>query len=72
MFEKLRTAPQSSDQSFEDRNNAALQVNGGRWRSDFFLTHSLQRSVETQKPVRVIRGFKGKARSKYAPSEGSV
>lgn len=49
----LRTAPQSSDQSFEDRNNAAIQ-----------------RSVETQKPVRVIRGFKGKARSKYAPSEG--
>ncbi|KAG1783922.1 PUA-like domain-containing protein [Suillus placidus] len=49
----LRTAPQSSHQSFEDRNNAALQ-----------------RSVDTQKPVRVIRGFKGKARSKYAPSEG--
>lgn len=53
IFEKLRTAPQSSDQSFEDRNNAALQ-----------------RSVDTQKPVRVIRGFKGKVRSKYAPSEG--
>ncbi|KAG0708893.1 PUA-like domain-containing protein [Suillus ampliporus] len=49
----LRTAPQSSDQSFEDRNNAALQ-----------------RSVDTRKPVRVIRGFKGRDKSKYAPSEG--
>ncbi|THV04919.1 hypothetical protein K435DRAFT_961639 [Dendrothele bispora CBS 962.96] len=47
----LRTAPQSSDQTFEDRTNKALQ-----------------RSSETKKPVRVIRGFKLK--SKYAPSEG--
>ncbi|KIP11978.1 hypothetical protein PHLGIDRAFT_397189 [Phlebiopsis gigantea 11061_1 CR5-6] len=47
----LRTAPQSSDQSFEHRDNKALL-----------------RSVETQNPVRVIRGFKLK--SQYAPREG--
>ncbi|KAF8640478.1 hypothetical protein AX17_000141 [Amanita inopinata Kibby_2008] len=48
---KLRTAPQSSDQSFENPFNKTLL-----------------KSVETKKPVRVIRGFKLK--SKYAPSEG--
>lgn len=37
----LRTAPQSSDQTFTAFNAA------------------LKRSVETKKPVRVIRGFKG-------------
>ncbi|KAK2461892.1 hypothetical protein APHAL10511_006355 [Amanita phalloides] len=47
----LRTAPQSSDQSFEHPFNKTLL-----------------KSVETKKPVRVIRGFKLK--SKYAPSEG--
>ncbi|KAH9486906.1 E3 ubiquitin-protein ligase UHRF1 [Psilocybe cubensis] len=49
----LRTAPQSSDQSFE--NNASFNK-------------MLQRSCETKKPVRVVRGFKCK--SEYAPSEG--
>ncbi|KDQ63727.1 hypothetical protein JAAARDRAFT_75984 [Jaapia argillacea MUCL 33604] len=47
----LRTAPQSSDQTFENSFNRTLKV-----------------SSETKKPVRVIRGFKGK--SKYAPYEG--
>ncbi|KAF5311823.1 hypothetical protein D9619_003200 [Psilocybe cf. subviscida] len=47
----LRTAPQSSDQTFENPANKALQV-----------------SCKTKKPIRVIRGFKGK--SHYAPSEG--
>ncbi|KAG9222839.1 hypothetical protein PLEOSDRAFT_1101745 [Pleurotus ostreatus PC15] len=47
----LRTAPQDSDQTFENRSNKALL-----------------KSVETRKPVRVIRGYKLK--SKYAPSEG--
>ncbi|KIJ68417.1 hypothetical protein HYDPIDRAFT_36895 [Hydnomerulius pinastri MD-312] len=47
----LRTAEQSSDQSFEHNHNKALK-----------------RSVETGKPVRVIRGFK--LQSKYGPSEG--
>ncbi|KXN89993.1 E3 ubiquitin-protein ligase UHRF1, partial [Leucoagaricus sp. SymC.cos] len=47
----LRTAPQSSDQTFENNFNKMLQ-----------------RSCETKKPVRVVRGFK--VRSKYAPSEG--
>ena len=66
---QLRTAPQSSDQSFEHRDNKALLV-------CVSLRHALaecnlvclQRSVETQNPVRVIRGFKLK--SKYAPREG--
>ncbi|KAF8912693.1 PUA-like domain-containing protein, partial [Gymnopilus junonius] len=47
----LRTAPQSSDQTFENTFNKMLL-----------------RSTETKKPVRVIRGFKGKSR--YAPTEG--
>ncbi|GJE86087.1 YDG/SRA domain-containing protein [Phanerochaete sordida] len=47
----LRTAPQSSDQTFENKSNQALL-----------------KSVETKKPVRVIRGFK--LRSPYAPPEG--
>ncbi|KAI0053788.1 hypothetical protein FA95DRAFT_1508426 [Auriscalpium vulgare] len=47
----LRTAPQSSDQTFENAFNKALKV-----------------SSETQKPVRVIRGFKLK--SPFAPVEG--
>ncbi|KAF8973954.1 hypothetical protein BDZ97DRAFT_1912401 [Flammula alnicola] len=47
----LRTAPQSSDQTFDNTFNKMLQ-----------------RSCETKKPVRVIRGFK--VRSPYAPSEG--
>lgn len=49
----LRTAPQSSDQSFGNGLNA-----------------SLVRSEETQKPVRVVRGYKGKR--PYAPPEGYV
>ncbi|KAJ3548403.1 hypothetical protein NM688_g5305 [Phlebia brevispora] len=47
----LRTAPQSSDQTFENNFNNALLM-----------------SVETKRPVRVIRGYKLK--SKYAPTEG--
>ncbi|KAF8807436.1 hypothetical protein BYT27DRAFT_7189517 [Phlegmacium glaucopus] len=46
----LRTAPQSSDQTFVRFNRM------------------LQRSSETKRPVRVIRGFKLKSR--YAPYEG--
>ncbi|TFY62353.1 hypothetical protein EVG20_g6731 [Dentipellis fragilis] len=47
----LRTAPQSSDQSFENHFNRALK-----------------KSVETRKPVRVVRGYK--LGSPYAPVEG--
>ncbi|PSS37713.1 hypothetical protein PHLCEN_2v406 [Hermanssonia centrifuga] len=47
----LRTAPQSSDQSFNNTYNRSLQL-----------------SVETKKPVRVIRGYK--LHSIYAPAEG--
>ncbi|KAF8922522.1 PUA-like domain-containing protein [Mucidula mucida] len=47
----LRTAPQSSDQDFDNNFN-----------------RTLQRSSETKKPVRVIRGYKLK--SPYGPSEG--
>ncbi|KAH8102638.1 hypothetical protein BXZ70DRAFT_1070881 [Cristinia sonorae] len=47
----LRTAPQSSDQTWDNPFNSALQ-----------------RSVESKKPVRVIRGFKLK--SPFAPQEG--
>ncbi|KAI0639377.1 hypothetical protein C8Q77DRAFT_1044898 [Trametes polyzona] len=47
----LRTAPQSCDQTFDNKFNKALQ-----------------RSCETKKPVRVIRGYK--LHSEYAPAEG--
>ncbi|TCD71502.1 hypothetical protein EIP91_008883 [Steccherinum ochraceum] len=47
----LRTAPQSSDQDWDNPFNSALQ-----------------RSVESKKPVRVIRGFK--LPSIFAPAEG--
>ncbi|GAA5898703.1 hypothetical protein JCM6882_000903 [Rhodosporidiobolus microsporus] len=47
----LRTAEQSSDQTWDNPLNAALR-----------------RSVETGKPIRLLRGFKGK--SCYAPLEG--
>lgn len=47
----LRTAPQSTHQSFANPLNAALR-----------------RSKQTQKPVRVLRGFRG--RRPYAPPEG--
>ncbi|KAF7791834.1 hypothetical protein EIP86_002858 [Pleurotus ostreatoroseus] len=47
----LRTAPQSSDQTFDNSFNNALLL-----------------SVETKKPIRVIRGYKLK--SQYAPPEG--
>ncbi|CAL1695903.1 unnamed protein product [Somion occarium] len=47
----LRTAEQSSDQTFENSGNKALK-----------------KSVETRKPVRVIRGYK--LQSEYAPAEG--
>lgn len=47
------------------------------WRSAIFVLPNVdlsyracQRSAETKKPVRVIRGFKSKA--KYAPTEGYV
>ncbi|KAK4699769.1 hypothetical protein P7C70_g6486, partial [Phenoliferia sp. Uapishka_3] len=46
----LRTAPQSSDQTFTAVNAA------------------LKKSVDTQKPIRVVRGFKGK--SCFAPETG--
>ncbi|EKD05383.1 hypothetical protein A1Q2_00342 [Trichosporon asahii var. asahii CBS 8904] len=60
----LRTAPQTFDQSFDNFNNAALKVSS-RTQVDM-LTE--QRSAETRKPVRVIRGFK--LDSKYAPATG--
>ncbi|KAF9643648.1 hypothetical protein BDM02DRAFT_3104129 [Thelephora ganbajun] len=47
----LRTAPQSSDQTFDNNFNRALKV-----------------SADTNKPVRVVRGFKN--RSEYGPEEG--
>ncbi|GAA5827042.1 hypothetical protein JCM11251_002219 [Rhodosporidiobolus azoricus] len=47
----LRTAAQSSDQTWENPLNAALK-----------------KSIRTGKPIRVLRGFKGK--SCYAPVEG--
>ncbi|CAK5280539.1 unnamed protein product [Mycena citricolor] len=49
--DQLRTAPQSSDQTFENSFNKALQ-----------------KSSETKKPIRVIRGYK--LNSRYAPYEG--
>ena len=66
---QLRTAPQSSDQSFEHSFNKALKV---RLSHLFFITllHPQQISSETRKPVRVIRGFK--LPSPYAPFEGYV
>ncbi|KAF4605246.1 hypothetical protein EYR40_004029 [Pleurotus pulmonarius] len=51
----LRTAPQDSDQTFENRVGPLYYI-------------SFLKSSETRKPVRVIRGYKLK--SKYAPSEG--
>ncbi|GAA5865044.1 hypothetical protein JCM1840_005718 [Sporobolomyces johnsonii] len=51
--ENRRTAPQSSDQTWDTPLNAALL-----------------RSVESKKPIRVLRGFKGKSR--YAPVEGYI
>ncbi|GAA5919163.1 hypothetical protein JCM1841_002480 [Sporobolomyces salmonicolor] len=51
--ENRRTAPQSSDQTWDTPLNAALV-----------------RSVESKKPIRVLRGFKGKSR--YAPVEGYI
>lgn len=66
---QLRTAPQSSDQSFEHSFNKALKVPLSHY---FFMTfsHPTQISSETRKPVRVIRGYK--LPSPYAPFEGYV
>ncbi|BFZ62599.1 hypothetical protein YB2330_003700 [Saitoella coloradoensis] len=47
----LRTAPQTSDQSFDHRYNQMLKI-----------------SCDTERPVRVLRGFKG--HSEWAPIEG--
>lgn len=57
----LRTAPQSSDQTFTGVN-AALQVRRicvqEYTAREADVTSASQRSSETLKPIRVIRGFK--------------
>jgi E3 ubiquitin-protein ligase UHRF1 len=68
---QLRTAPQSSDQNFENPFNKALQVCLLRlWVlvTSHSFQHANQKSSETKKPIRVIRGYK--LDSVYAPVEG--
>ncbi|KAJ3511296.1 hypothetical protein NLJ89_g4188 [Agrocybe chaxingu] len=64
----LRTAPQSSNQTFEHNFNKMLLVRNLHMDLLVGLLTLSQRSCETKKPVRVIRGYK--SHSKYAPSEG--
>ena len=65
---QLRTAPQSFDQSFDTKDNKALLVSAQWPTFDSLHIFWPQRSLETKKPVRVIRGYK--LDSKYAPQEG--
>lgn len=65
---QLRTAPQSSDQSFETHDNQSLLVCAQPFGTLIRDVNTLQVSMETKKPIRVIRGYK--LHSRYAPLEG--
>ena len=63
-----RTAPQSSDQELT-RTNAAIAMN---CKAKFDDKNGGDAGEDWKKglPIRVVRGYKGRKHSKYAPEEG--
>lgn len=65
---------QVEDQTFNHKDNAALKVceshDGSNTILHVTISNMYQRSQETGRPVRVVRGFELK--SKFAPTRGSA